>query len=161
VAAAPANAAPAGDGQTSARRSSSAGGRSERRRSVPETMTPGRSWVGALRLPKQEGGGDASSAATCAVASGFGWGSNTATSDPEWRVMVSWHRERRAGGGVRPGASDRRDSTLRTKERLRTALSVRRLYGVARGARWRWGSDTWAPVWKAETDRWDPAVGYF
>jgi hypothetical protein len=142
VAAASANAAPAGDGQTPVRRSSSAGGRSERRRSVPEMMTPGRSWVGALCLPKQEGGGDASSTTTCAVASGFGWGSDMVTSDPEWRVMVSWHRERRAGGGVRPGASDRRDSTLRTKERLRTALSVRRLYGAARGARWRWGSDT-------------------
>jgi hypothetical protein len=27
---------------------------------------------------------------------------------------------------------------------------------TARGARWRRGFDTWAPAWKAKTDRWDP-----
>jgi hypothetical protein len=103
VAFAPAMVAPTGDGQTPVRRSSSAGGRSERRRPVLETMAPGRSWVGTWCLPKQEGGGYVSSAATCAAVSYFGWGSGTATSDLECRAMSSWHRERWGGEEVEDG----------------------------------------------------------
>jgi hypothetical protein len=72
-----------------------------------------------------------SSTDTRAAASCFGWGSSIAMIDPKWRATMSWHRERRGGGDVRPDASDRRDGTLRTEERLRIALSARRLYGAA------------------------------
>jgi hypothetical protein len=108
VAAAPAKVAPASDGRTPARRSSSTGGQSERRRPILETTAPGRSWVGARRLPKQEGSDDVSSVATCAAVSSFGWGSGTATSDPEWRATASWHQERQGGEEVEDG--DARDN---------------------------------------------------
>jgi hypothetical protein len=74
-------------------------------------------------------------------------------------ATAAWRTQTRA---VRSGgaALDRAVETGRPVSALWRGR-VRGSAAAARGTRWRWSSDTWAPARKAETDRWDPAAELF